>query len=73
MSASRRWAEQIAECAPLSVRASKQCAMEGLQYGGVKAASEAQYEAVHAMLKSKDFIEGPMAFAQKRKPNWSGE
>jgi len=25
------------------------------------------------MFKSKDFIEGPMAFAQKRKPNWSGE
>jgi enoyl-CoA hydratase/carnithine racemase len=71
--AARRWAEQIAECAPLSVRASKQCAMEGLQYGGVQAASEAQYDAVYAMLKSKDFIEGPMAFAQKRKPNWSGE
>lgn len=73
MSAARRWAEQIAECAPLSVRASKQSAMEGLQYGGVQAASEAHYEAVHAMLKSKDFIEGPLAFAEKRKPNWSGE
>ncbi|MBW2389236.1 MAG: enoyl-CoA hydratase/isomerase family protein [Deltaproteobacteria bacterium] len=73
MSAARRWAEQIAECAPLSVRASKQAAMQGLDYSSLQAASEAHYEAVHAMLKSKDLIEGPMAFAQKRKPNWSGE
>jgi enoyl-CoA hydratase/carnithine racemase len=73
MPAAKRWAEQIAECAPLSVRASKQTAMEGLQYGSVQAASEAHYEAVYAMLKSKDFVEGPLAFAQKRKPNWSGE
>jgi crotonobetainyl-CoA hydratase len=73
MPAARRWAEQISECAPLSVRASKQSAMEGMQFGSVQAASEAQYEAVHAMLKSKDFVEGPLAFAEKRKPNWSGE
>jgi crotonobetainyl-CoA hydratase len=44
-----------------------------MQFGSVQAASEAQYEAVHAMLKSKDFVEGPLAFAEKRKPNWSGE
>jgi enoyl-CoA hydratase/carnithine racemase len=71
--AARRWAEQIAECAPLSVRASKQSAMAGLQYGSIKEATEAHYESVQTMFKSKDFIEGPMAFAQKRKPNWSGE
>jgi enoyl-CoA hydratase/carnithine racemase len=73
MSAARRWAEQIVECAPLSIRASKQAVMEGLQYGSVQTASETQYEAIHAMLKSKDFVEGPLAFAEKRKPNWSGE
>ncbi len=73
MPAARRWAEQIVECAPLSVRASKQSAMEGLQYSSVQEATEAHYEAVHAMFKSKDFIEGPLAFAQKRKPHWSGE
>jgi enoyl-CoA hydratase/carnithine racemase len=73
MSAARRWAEQIAECAPLSVRATKQCAMDGFEHGSVRAATEAHYEAIHTMFKSKDFVEGPMAFAQKRKPNWSGE
>lgn len=71
--AARRWAEQIAECAPLSVRASKSTAMAGLEYNSLQEAIDAQYEGVHRMLKSKDFIEGPLAFAQKRKPNWSGE
>ncbi len=73
MSAARRWVDQILECAPLSVRASKQCAMDGMQSGSIEAAMEQKYDQVVAMIKSKDFIEGPMAFAQKRKPNWSGE
>ena len=71
--AARRWAEQIAECAPLSVRASKQVAMAGLQNPNLQEAIDAQYEGIRKMIKSKDFIEGPLAFAQKRKPNWSGE
>ena len=33
MAAARRWAELIAECAPLSVRATKQAAMNGLRHG----------------------------------------
>jgi enoyl-CoA hydratase/carnithine racemase len=72
MSAARRWADQIAACAPLSVRASKQCAMEGLGKGGVEAAMAARYPALRAMVKGEDYIEGPRAFAEKRKPNWKG-
>ena len=30
------------------------------------------FPAVKAMLHSDDFVEGPKAFAEKRKPNWSG-
>jgi enoyl-CoA hydratase/carnithine racemase len=72
MAAARRWADQIAECAPLSVRASKQCALEGLEKGGLQEAMGAPYSEVRAMVKSADFIEGPRAFAEKRKPNWTG-
>jgi enoyl-CoA hydratase/carnithine racemase len=40
MEAARRWADQILECAPLSVRASKQCALQGLEQGGLEAFAE---------------------------------
>ncbi len=71
--AARRWAEQICECSPLSVRATKQVAMRSLDNADLKASMEAHYPAVGTLFKSKDFVEGPLAFAQKRKPAWQGE
>lgn len=72
MDAARRWADQIIECAPLSVRATKQSAMEGLAHGSIADAMAGRYDQVHAMLKSEDFVEGPRSFAEKRSPNWTG-
>lgn len=72
LDAARRWADQILECAPLSVRASKECALQGLEKGGLEEAMRGRYEALRAMLTSQDFIEGPRAFAEKRKPVWQG-
>jgi len=69
--AARRWAEAILECAPLSVRASKQCALGGLGRP-LEEAVAGRYEALRAMLKSEDFVEGPKAFAEKRRPRWKG-
>ncbi len=70
----KRWASQILECSPMSVRASKQAVYQGLEIAGVQGATEAQggFEAVRAMSKSEDFIEGPKAFAEKRPPAWKG-
>ncbi|MEM7325806.1 MAG: enoyl-CoA hydratase-related protein [Actinomycetota bacterium] len=70
--AAKRWASQILECSPMSIRASKQAVYQGLAHAGVQAAQEGSYDAVRAMLKSEDFIEGPKAFAEKRPPQWQG-
>jgi enoyl-CoA hydratase/carnithine racemase len=70
--AARRWADQILECAPLSIRASKQSVMEGLDRASLVEAMTGRYEQVGAMFRSEDFVEGPRAFAQKRPPQWKG-
>jgi crotonobetainyl-CoA hydratase len=72
LAAARRWAGAILECAPLSVRASKEAALRGLDRGSLEEAMATRYEGLLAMLKSEDFIEGPRAFAEKRKPGWKG-
>ena len=72
LEAAREWANQILECAPLSVRASKQAAMEGMNADSLEAAMNGRYDQVNAMRHSADFIEGPLAFLEKRSPNWQG-
>lgn len=64
-------AERIAEMAPLSVRAGKALVYAAAERGWSEALEEGDriYEAVYL---SEDAQEGPLAFKEKRKPNWKG-
>jgi enoyl-CoA hydratase/carnithine racemase len=74
MAAARRWAAQIVELSPMSVRASKEAVYKGLDEPTLEAAIKGQnrYPAVAALYRSEDFVEGPLAFSQKRPPQWKG-
>jgi enoyl-CoA hydratase/carnithine racemase len=74
LAVARKLASQILECSPMSIRASKEAVYRGLAESSLQAAIENQskYEAIRAMFRSEDLIEGPMSFAQKRPPQWKG-
>jgi enoyl-CoA hydratase/carnithine racemase len=72
LSRAREWAEMILACSPMSIRATKEAAYQGIDAAGLREAYEGRYDAVRAMIDSDDFIEGPLAFAEKRSPRWKG-
>jgi crotonobetainyl-CoA hydratase len=74
VAAARKIAAQILECSPMSIRASKEAVYRGLTEASLEAAIDGQRknEGIRAMFTSEDLIEGPMAFAQKRPPQWKG-
>jgi enoyl-CoA hydratase/carnithine racemase len=74
VAAARAIATQILECSPMSVRASKEAVYRGLMEPSLKSAigNQGTYDGIRAMFRSEDLVEGPMAFAQKRPPQWKG-
>ena len=69
MPTAMKWAGEILECAPLSVRASKQAALMGFGHP-LEVALAHELHRADRMRRSEDTVEGPRAFAEKRKPNW---
>jgi enoyl-CoA hydratase/carnithine racemase len=73
MAEARRWANEILECSPMSIRATKQVVMRSLDVPALETAMHnLAYPAYVDMTRSADTIEGPLAFAEKRKPAWKG-
>ena len=71
MATAERWANEIMECSPLSVRLTKEAALAGLSLP-IEEAMRQDRPRLQRLLTSQDFVEGPKAFAEKRKPRWTG-
>jgi dehydration protein DpgD len=69
--AARRWADAILECAPLSVQATKEAVMAGLDLPLAAAIALVPGTMAKALI-SDDQVEGVNAFFEKRAPRWSG-
>jgi crotonobetainyl-CoA hydratase len=66
-----RWIAQILKCAPLSVKAIKECVKETSDLS-IDEAQSKRLPSLVAALESEDADEGPLAFREKRAPDWKG-
>lgn len=71
MQTAREWAREIMECAPLAVQLTKQAALANRHLPLAQAVSTA-VPLTARWSHAEDTLEGPLAFAEKRKPRWQG-
>jgi enoyl-CoA hydratase/carnithine racemase len=71
MPRARQIAEAICENGPLAVRAAKESALRGIELP-LQQGLDQELEHSRGVLGSEDAREGPLAFAQKRKPEYKG-
>lgn len=71
MAAAERWAAEILECSPVAVQASKRSVIAG-QSLPVDKAIKQDAQLIEQLRASADQVEGTRAFAEKRKPQWTG-
>jgi enoyl-CoA hydratase len=72
LSEARRLAAKIAENAPLALAATKRVIVESADWHSSEQFAK-QGEIINPVFGSKDAMEGAAAFAEKRRPEWSGE
>jgi enoyl-CoA hydratase/carnithine racemase len=67
----RAWTEDLLNCSPLAVRAIKQAVMQSLDLP-LEQAFSTQFSWEEKRRTSRDAVEGPRAFAERRAPVWEG-
>ena len=72
IAAAERWASEILECSPLLVQLTKEAAHDGLGRPVEDAMARDWEERIPRLLASQDYVEGPRAFSEKRRPAWTG-
>jgi crotonobetainyl-CoA hydratase/dehydration protein DpgD len=65
------WVHDVVRCAPLSVRAIKEAALKSVNLP-LEQAFATRYIWEEQRMHSRDAIEGPLAFVEKRDPEWLG-
>jgi len=73
MRRAREIAAEIIAGAPLAIEASKQVMLQSMAMADLGEAMRTDYPLAQRMLASDDAREGPLAFAQKRAPQWKGQ
>lgn len=68
----KQLAESVCQVSPMSVRSSMQLHNQTDQFASTDSAVSYPHTVFDNLLNSEDFFEGTMAFAQKRKPRWTG-
>lgn len=72
LATARELAAKIAENAPLALAATKRVIVESPDWDSAEQFAK-QGEIINPVFGSKDAVEGAAAFAEKRRPSWSGE
>jgi len=72
LAAARDYAAMLCENSPSSIRLTLELLAEKSSFADAAQAAASNGKVFDQLITSEDFYEGPQAFAQKRKPKWSG-